>query len=137
MVVTNASETNFENVSYTAYNNSPQSAIRVDAVGKRWMPIEEIEFSACDKSEIKDICRQHAERRLAEQAMMGASITFTSPIIPHLDVNQTISITDDYYGLDGDLFIIQNLSIPLGSGEMSVTACNIINLPDTSELGTV
>lgn len=137
MVVTNASDTNFENVSYTAYNNSPQSAIRVDAVGKRWMPIEEITLSACAKHEIKDLCRQHAERRLAEQAMMGASITFTSPIIPHLDVNQTISITDDYYGLDCDLFIIQNLSIPLGSGEMSVTACNIVNLPDTSELGTV
>jgi hypothetical protein len=132
MVITNSSE--FKNVSYTSYNHSPKSPIRVDAVGKRWMPIEELEYVTCSESDMEDICRQHGEYLLMKQAMMGASITFNSPIIPHLDVNQTVSITDENFKLDGDLYIIQSLSIPLGSGEMSVTACNITYLPDTSDL---
>ena len=134
-VYTNAS--NLVNVSSTVYNRNPQSPVRIDSVGKRMLEPQEITYVYCRQDEMEERCKQYGEYLLLQKTLMGTSVTFNSPIIPHMDVNATIGITDDYYGAENQTFVVQSLTIPLGAGEMSVTACNIQWLPDDAELGKV
>ena len=57
--------------------------------------------------------------------------------MPHLDVDETVSITDSYYGLDKQTFLIQSLTIPFGVGEMDVSAVNIQWLPTDTESASI
>lgn len=134
-VYTNAS--NLVNVSATVYNRNPQSPLRVDYVGMRMLEPQEITYVYCRQDEMKERCKEYGEYLLLQKTLMGTAITFNSPIIPHMDVNATIGITDDYYGTENQTFVVQSLTIPLGAGEMSVNACNIQWLPDDAELGKI
>lgn len=123
-----------QNLSYTAYNLNPQSPLRVGAVGLRRMENKEIDFIDTTLSDMQDRCKQYAIMLLHRQSMIGMNLTFKCPIIPHLDVNQTIGITDEYQGIEAQTFVIQSISVPLGAGSMSVTATNINWLPSNLEM---
>lgn len=75
-------------------------------------------------------CKQYADYLLIQEALKGMSVTFESPLIPHLDVNRTIGITDDSQGLNGDTFVIQSITMPLSAGSMTISATNIKWLPN-------
>lgn len=134
-VYTNASS--LANVSATVYNRNPQSPLRVDYVGIRMLEPQEITYIYCSQSEMQERCKEYGEYLLLQHTLMGTSISFNSPIIPHMDVNATIGITDNYYGTENQTFVVQSLTIPLGAGEMNVSACNIQWLPDDAELGKI
>ena len=134
-VYTNTS--NLENVSATVYNRNPQSPLRVDYLGIRMLESQEINYVNCSQNEMEERCKEYGEYLLLQKTLMGTAISFNSPIIPHMDVNATIGITDDYYGAENQTFVVQSLTIPLGAGEMSVSACNIQWLPDDADLGKV
>ena len=119
-----------ENVSYTAYNNNPLSELRVDTIGVRRLETQEIPYILGETTEqMKLRCQQYAEYLLLKESMKGLNISFNCPIIPHMDVNKTIEITDSRYGLDANIFVVQSITIPLSAGEMNVVATNIDWLP--------
>lgn len=61
---------------------------------------------------------------------MQETMDFSCPLLPHLDVNRVITVTDDYYKFNKQRFIIQSLTIPLDtSSKMTITASNISSLP--------
>lgn len=132
-VYTNAST--IENISYTAYNRNPASPIRTGNVGVRRMESQEIKYIDVTEGEMRKKCKQYADYLLIQEAMRGASVTFNSPIIPHLDVNRTISITDKLQKLDHEIFIIQSITIPLSSEMMSISATSINWLPNDLAMG--
>jgi hypothetical protein len=130
IVYTNATE--FENVSYAAYNNNPASPIRTDLIGVRRMEAQEIAYTSNTRSEMEKRCKQYANYLLIKEAMRGVNVSFDSPIIPHLDVNRTIGITDKSQGFENETFIIQSITMPLSAGTMNISATSINWLPDAS-----
>lgn len=121
---------NSENYSYTAINDNPSSPVRKSAVGFRRMEDTEIKISAGMSD---DKCRQYAEYLLSKNTLMTMNISFNSTLIPHLDVNRTIGITEDICKNSSETFIVSSLTFPIGTEEMSVNATNIQFLPDFSE----
>jgi hypothetical protein len=53
---------------------------------------------------------------------------------PLLSVNNLIGVTDEYYGIEQEKFIIQSINYPIdSSGTMSVSCSNVRNLPFISK----
>lgn len=129
-VFTNSST--MENVSYTAFNYNPVSPLRVGLVGVRKMEDVEMPYVDVNTEEMERKCKQYAEYLLILESMKGMNVTFNSPVIPHLDVNRTIGITDKWQKLDNETFIIKSISIPLSAGEMSITATSMNWLPNNN-----
>lgn len=123
-----------ENVTYTAYNVNPMSPLRVGAVGLRRMENVEVDYIDTTETDMLDRCKQYAIMLLHRQSLIGMNLTFKCPIIPHLDVNKTIGITDEYQHIEAQTFVIQSITIPLASGSMEVTATNINWLPSNIEM---
>lgn len=123
-----------ENVTYTAYNVNPMSPLRVGAVGLRRMENTEVDYIDTTETDMLDRCKQYAIMLLHRQSLIGMNLTFKCPIIPHLDVNKTIGITDEYQHIEAQTFVIQSITIPLASGSMEVTATNINWLPSNIEM---
>ena len=90
----------------------------------------EIRYVDVDASEMLDRCQQYAEFLLIRESIKGMTVTFESPIIPHLDVNRTIGITDKANNYESETFIIQSITMPLGAGNMSISATSINWLPN-------
>ena len=126
-VYTNAS--GIENVSYTVYNTNPSSPIRTELVGIRRMESQEIKYVNVTSGEMSKKCKQYAEYLLIKESMKGINVTFNSPLIPHLDVNRTITITDKSQKFDRETFIIQSITMPLSAQPMTITATSINWLP--------
>lgn len=131
-VYTNSST--LENVSYTAYNNNPASPLRVGLVGVRRMEDAEIDYIDVSEEEMLEKCKQYAKYLLIKESLRGMNVTFESPIIPHLDVNRTIGITDKANKMDNDTFVIQSITMPLYAGSMSISATNINWLPNKANI---
>ena len=130
-VFTNATDIGEEgNVSYTAFNYNPMSPLRVGLVGVRRMEDTEIRYVDVDRDEMLNRCQQYAEFLLIRESIKGMTVTFESPIIPHLDVNRTIGITDKANNYESETFIIQSITMPLGAGNMSISATSINWLPN-------
>lgn len=123
-----------ENVTYTAYNVNPMSPLRVGAVGLRRMENTEVDYIDTTETDMLDRCKQYAIMLLHRQSLIGMNLTFKCPIIPHLDVNKTIGITDEYQHIEAQTFVVQSITIPLASGSMEVTATNINWLPSNIEM---
>lgn len=79
-------------------------------------------------------CKAYADYLLMKEAMQGMSITFSCPIIPHLDVNRTIGITDRRYNLDNATFVINSITMPLSAESMTVNATQFDWLPDDTNI---
>lgn len=75
-------------------------------------------------------CRSAANHYLIMNSLMGMQLSFSCPIIPHVDVNKAIGITDLKAGIDSGVFIIQSVTIPLSANKMNVNATNINWLPN-------
>lgn len=131
-VFTNSST--LENVNYTAFNNNPASPLRVGLVGVRRMEDVEIDYIDVSQEEMLEKCKQYAQYLLIKESLRGMNVTFESPIIPHLDVNRTIGITDKANKMYNDTFVIQSITMPLYAGTMSVSATNINWLPNKANI---
>jgi hypothetical protein len=63
-------------------------------------------------------------------SLVGMQLSFNCPIIPHVDVNKAIGISDRIAGIDSGTFIIQSVTIPLSADKMNISATNINWLPN-------
>lgn len=125
-----------ENVSYTAYNKNPKSPLNIFAVGIRRMEAVEVKYIAkLSHDEMTERCRQTAEYYLLQNSMQNLSISFNSNIIPHLDVNKVVAITDKAKELESERFVIKSITIPLSAGEMNIQATSIDMLSCDSNIG--
>lgn len=138
-VYTNRSETDKNNpddlnVSYTARNNNPLSPLRVSLVGIRNTEPKEIKYANVSKTEMQKRCKDLGDYLLLKESFFGMTLSFDSPIIPHMDVDKTIGITDKRHGLDQDTFVVQSITIPLSAGAMNISAVNINWLPNNFDI---
>lgn len=122
-VYTNSSE--FENVSYTAYNDNPCSPIRVSLVGIRRMDSAEIPYVEENVKRMTQRCKEYAEYLLIQETFNGLKANFNSILMPHMDVGKAVTIVDKLNNLNDNKFIISSLSMPLDGGEMSVDATQV------------
>lgn len=122
-VYTNSTE--FENVSYTAYNDNPCSPIRVSLVGIRRADSVEIPYVEEDTNRMLQRCKEYAEYLLTQETFDGLKATFSSILIPHMDVGKAISINDKKSGVKDNKFIISSLSMPLDGSNMTVNATQV------------
>lgn len=125
---------NLKNVSYTAYNNNPLSPLRIDMIGIRRKESQEISYVELEEEGMLERCKDYANYILYRESMIGMNLSFSCPVIPHLDVNRTIGITDVELGFKNETFVIQSLDIPLGADSMSITATNIQWLPADTDI---
>lgn len=122
-VYTNSTE--FENVSYTAYNDNPCSPIRVSLVGIRRADSVEIPYVEENTNRMLQRCKEYAEYLLTQETFDGLKATFSSILIPHMDVGKAISINDKKSGIKDNKFIISSLSMPLDESNMTVNATQV------------
>lgn len=122
-VYTNSTE--FENVSYTAYNDNPCSPIRVSLVGIRRADSVEIPYVEEDTNRMLQRCKEYAEYLLTQETFDGLKATFSSILIPHMDAGKAISINDKKSGIKDNKFIISSLSMPLDGSNMTVNATQV------------
>ena len=123
------------NQRYTAYNYNPQSPINVNAIGIRRMESIEIPFiNGLSDGDMLLRCKQYADYNLIKQSLQQLSVNFNSTIVPHLDVNKTITITDNAKELEREIFVVQAITMPLSASAMTVDATNIIALPNDTDI---
>jgi hypothetical protein len=79
--------------------------------------------------QIKD-CRSVANHYLLTNSIVGMTLNFNTPIIPHIDVNKTIQVTDQYADIEDGIYLVQSVTIPLSGGKMAISATNINWLPN-------
>ena len=109
---------------YTAENHNPLSPVSIENIGIK--AYYEESTSVYDYSTAKD----YAEYVLNQKSILQQAMSFSCPLIPHLDVNKIITITDSFYGFEEQRFIIQSITMPLdASTSMQITASNISDLP--------
>lgn len=134
-VYTNVTETDLKNVSYTAYNNNPISPMRIALVGERRLEQQEVVYTDTTTEGMLRKCKDYAEYLLLKQSLIGMTVTFNCPLIPHIDVNRTIGITDAAHDINQETFVVQSVSMNLGAGEMTITASNVTWLPNDKVMG--
>lgn len=142
-VYTNTTEAGVRNVAWTAYNTNPLSPLNV-ATGIRRAPHIEIPYyhneqlsqDQQEAQQIKD-CRSTANHYLLANSLLGMTLNFNAPIIPHMDVNKTIQISDRYVDIEDGIYVVQSITIPLSSGKMQISATNINWLPNDMMFGGV
>lgn len=134
VVTVYTNESDIINVSYTAANNNPLSPLRLDAAGVRRMSDVEIPYVNVSQDEMESRCKAYADYLLMKESMRGMSISFSCPIIPHLDVNRTIGITDKRFNLSDDTFVINSITIPLSAEAMQINATKVSWLPDNTTI---
>lgn len=117
--------------SYTAKNENPQSPVNINAVGYKGLDGGTYYIPLGDTSEEsgEEKCRQQAEYMLLQHTCMSTGISFNLPITPHLNVDNTIRVSNDYYNFDKQLFVINSITMPLSASEMSIEATNLQWLP--------
>lgn len=114
---------------YTAINDNPQSPINATDIGTRCDRNSVISYISVGSSLSDDTCRQYAEFLLLQHTCMTINVNFQSPILPHIDVDDVASVDDVKYNWTQKRFVIQSLTIPLGSGVETITAVNCDWLP--------
>lgn len=100
------------------------------AMAKAELTETEAYYDEMNSQQMVSDCRSAANHYLIMNSLMGMQLSFSCPIIPHVDVNKAIGITDLKVGIDSGVFIIQSVTIPLSANKMNVNATNINWLPN-------
>jgi hypothetical protein len=105
-------------------NEDLSSPTCVQHIGEK---IKYIESTFCyNESRTKDF----AKYLLKKYSIMQSSISFQSTILPHLEVNKIITISDKVFKYDNQRFVIQSLTLPFSSKTlMDIEATNTANIP--------
>lgn len=108
-----------------AVNDNPGSPLSIQILGYRTAePIEDSNITT------ETLAQERADYELRQQLILKSSASLSTRINPTLLVNNLINITDEYFNLSEEKFIIQGLSFNLDfSGTMDLTLANIRNLP--------
>ena len=80
------------------------------------------------------LAQERADYELRNKLILKSSVSLEIPFNPLLSVNNLIGITDEYYGIEQERFLIQSISYSINdSGTMSISCSNIRNLPFISK----
>lgn len=131
IITVTTDNTSGEIYSYTAKNENPQSPVNINAVGYKGLDGGTYYIPLGDTSEEsgEEKCRQQAEYMLLQHTCMSTGISYNLPITPHLNVDNTVRVSNDYYSFDKQLFIVNSITMPLSASEMSIEATNLQWLP--------
>lgn len=102
---------------YTAKNDNPRSPIRISLIGER----RDSKVNISNGNSVRK-CEMYANYLLKKKTAAKMSISFSSAIIPHIDVDVPIR-------KNGEKYIVQSVSMPLAGGAMKVNACGIDYIP--------
>ena len=102
---------------YKARNDNPASPTRISLIGEK---ILYIESSFCYN---QDRTIDFANYMLKKKSMVSLTLSFQSSFIPHLEVNNVITITDEYLNYVQQRFVIQSLNIPLTTKSLIDIEC--------------
>ena len=118
---------NINNEIFSAYsqNTNPASPLCIARIGRR------IEYINDSNIYSDDLAQQRANYELRKFGILKTTMTVTVSFNPLLFVNNLITITDEYYGLQRARFLIQSISYTLGDQcEMTLTCSNIANFSE-------
>lgn len=108
----------------TVENFNPNSDFAVNKIGRKSY------YEETPNIQIQKHADDYANLVLSQKSILQETITFECHIIPHIDVNQVISITDKYYDFEEQRFIIQSIDMPLNiNSNMKLTVTNTAILP--------
>ena len=83
----------------------------------------------------QDLADDRSKYELRKQLILKSSVNVSISFNPLLSVNNLIEITDEFFGLDHERFLLQGISCSLDySGSMSITVSNVRNLPFASRI---
>lgn len=117
--------------SYTAQNLNPLSPVNVNAIGVRRYQDGNysIPLSTSNNTSPYEKCRQQAQYLLMQSICDNLSINFEYPIVPHINVDESVYLTNEYFGFEMKPFVIQSLNIPLNGEPTTYEVVNIEWLP--------
>lgn len=107
-----------------AENNYASSPLSIQKIGKKSRYIEK--STIYSNKEAQD----YANYILKQSCLLGNTISFQCTLIPHLDLDNTFTLTHDYYGYNREEFIITGITYPIGVGTMTINGSNIKELPE-------
>lgn len=119
----------FEGLQYTstAENRNAKSALSIDKVGYRTAPTKENLYGFNQKN-VDDFAKMY----LQMQTIIGTSVSVECPMLPHLEVEQCVSVALDSLGLFDKKFLVSGVSY--SGNTMSISLVNLDNLPWHLEL---
>lgn len=127
-----------ENVSYTAYNTNALSPLNIKNIGiRRAESVEAAYIDKFTKEEMTERCKQIARYYLLKESIEKSTLSFNTIIIPHLDVNKVIGVTNKMFAMNNERCIIDSLSLNLSSCTMTVSATRITVLPSDTQVERV
>lgn len=107
-----------------AENNNPQSPTRISKIGTKNIYYEDSNIYS------NQLAQDRADYELNKISILQLGIELQSSFMIHLDVNNCIEITDEYFGFHNERFVIQSISIPINAGSIITIECsNVGSLP--------
>lgn len=124
-VIVIGANVNGASVTATALNDNTSSPLCYQRIGYRTGQIIN------DSNITSDILAQErADYELRTKTILGTTVSNTIMFNPLLTVNNIITITDDFFDLGRERFLLQSISYSLNyDGTMSISSTNINNLP--------
>lgn len=113
----------------SSINNAADSPISVSRIGYRTGSI--INDSAITSDYL---AQERADYELRKVSVVKTSVSNQALLNPLIEVNNLIEITDSFYGIENEKFLVQSISFSLDySGTMSISSSNINNLSFTNK----
>lgn len=79
------------------------------------------------------LAQERADYELRQKLILKSTSSVTASFNPFLEVNNLVAISDSFFGLDHERFLIQSVSCSLDyGGQMSLSFTNLGNLPFTA-----
>lgn len=105
-------------------NTNPRSQTRVDLIGIKNYYLEDSNIYT------QTLAQDRADYELNKLSIVQQTVQISSAFMIHLDVNNCIAITDDFFNYFDNRFIIQSISMPLSiHSNMTIDCTNIATLP--------
>lgn len=108
-----------------AENNDARSPLSIQKIGRKSRYIEKSTIYTQQEAD------DYAKYILKTACLLGNQISFACTLIPSLELDNTFTLTDSYYGYDRQEFIITAITYPIGVGTMSISGSSIKELPET------
>lgn len=113
---------NNEIFSAMAQNTNPASPLCIQRIGRR------IEYINDSNIYSDDLAQQRADYELRKFGILKTTISINVAFNPLLFVNNLVNITDNFYGLKRERFLIQSISYTIGNDcQMTISCSNIVN----------
>ena len=120
---------NIENEIFSAMakNENSLSPLCIQRIGRR------IEYINDSNIYTDDLAQQRANYELRKLGILKTTFNINVSFNPLLFVNNLITITDSYYGINRERFLIQSISYTIGDENQMTISCSNINNFNTNE----